>query len=201
MLLWIGRGIGGILKQVIHMGAPVVVVMGVCGVGKTRVARALADRLGAGFVEADDFHSAANKARMAGGDGLSDADRMPWLADVAKAVDGTLKKSGPPIVLACSALRRGYRDVLRARLDQVFFVHLHGSRDLIAARLGQRQGHFVGPQLLDSQLRVLEPLQDDETGIEVEIDDPADAVVDHIVNLLSRRVPEASEPRGRARQT
>ncbi|GAA1988974.1 gluconokinase [Kitasatospora viridis] len=140
-----------------------IVVMGVAGVGKTTVARLLADRLGLPYAEADDFHPAANIAKMSAGIPLDDADRAPWL----RAIAGWLHergRAGTGGVVTCSALKRGYRDLLRAGCADVRFLHLDGGHDLIAARIAARTGHFMPASLLDSQYALLEPLQADEPG-------------------------------------
>jgi carbohydrate kinase (thermoresistant glucokinase family) len=135
-----------------------IVVMGVCGCGKSSVGRGIAAALGLPFTDGDDLHPAANVAKMASGQPLTDQDRWPWLAEVGK----TLVPGG---VVACSALKRAYRDQIRAAAPGVRFVHLHGDRALLAARLAARPGHFMPPALLDSQLATLEIPQDDENPI------------------------------------
>ncbi|QKJ18260.1 gluconokinase [Microbacterium hominis] len=147
--------------------APVVVVMGVSAVGKSTVAGLLADRLGVDCTDADDLHPAANVAKMSAGIALDDHDRLPWL----DAVGARLAQSGAEggVALACSALKRAYRDRLRDACPQVVFVHLTGSRELLAARAAARVAHFMPPALLDSQLAALEPLEDDERGTVVDV--------------------------------
>lgn len=152
--------------------APLVVVMGVAGSGKTTVGTLLARRLGLPYAEADDFHPPANIAKMAAGVPLDDADRAPWLARIAAWLAGQGASGG---VVSCSALRRRYRDRLRAAAPGLFFVHLHGSEELIGRRIAQRAGHFMPPALLRSQFEALEPLAADEAGAVVGIDaGPAD---------------------------
>lgn len=148
------------------MPALYVLVMGVAGSGKSAVAQRLAQALGGSFVEADDYHPPANVARMAAGQPLTDDMRWPWLDAVASAA---LVAPARPVVLACSALRRRYRDVLRARLGALPVFYLHGTPALLAARLGARQGHFVGVGLLDSQLATLEPPAADEGATALDI--------------------------------
>ncbi|MEO3752045.1 gluconokinase [Streptomyces sp. B6B3] len=150
------------------MSASTIVVMGVSGVGKTTIARLLAERLDVPFAEGDDFHSAANVAKMSAGTPLEDADRWPWLA----AIGGWLRErqtAGTGGVVTCSALRRAYRDVLRAAAPGVFFVHLDGSEELVAERMGERSGHFMPQKLLRSQFATLEPLESDEDGTVVDV--------------------------------
>lgn len=154
-----------------------IVVMGVSGCGKSTVAAALAAELRGVYLDADDFHPAANVAKMAAGVPLTDEDRMPWLAVVGQAMADAAAR-GDLVVVACSALRRAYRDVLRSAAPDTFFVQLDGSPELLAARITARAEHFMPPSLLASQLALLEPLQEDEAGAVVSIDAPVLAVVD-----------------------
>lgn len=142
------------------------VVMGVSGVGKTAVGLAFAGLVGARFVEGDDLHPPANRAKMAGGTPLGDEDRWPWL----DAVGAALADGAPPVVAACSALRRRYRDRLRAHAPDAAFLHLTGSAEAIAERLRARRGHFMPPALLDSQFAALEPLGLDERGVAMPVE-------------------------------
>jgi gluconokinase len=132
----------------------VIVVMGVTGVGKTTVGRLVALDLGWAFLDADDFHSAANVTKMRSGTPLTDADREPWLAALRAEIDGRLQR-GEPAVLACSALKQSYRDRLNAS-EAVRFVHLRGDPALIRERLMARSGHYMDPGLLASQFAALE---------------------------------------------
>ncbi|WP_402461698.1 gluconokinase [Isoptericola aurantiacus] len=160
-----------------------VVVMGVAGSGKTTVATLLAARLGVDYAEADQFHSEANIAKMRSGTALTDDDRAPWLAAIRDWLSAEAE-SGRPGVVTCSALRRTYRDVLRSATGQVRFVHLDGPPELLAERMGGRSGHFMPTSLLPSQLATLEPLEDDEAGITVNVTaDPAQ-IVDTAVGRL-----------------
>jgi gluconokinase len=161
--------------------ATVVVVMGVSGSGKTTVGTELARRLGVPFAEADTFHPQANIDKMESGRPLTDEDRWPWLRALAAWIGEHADTGG---VLTCSALKRGYRDLLAGAADQVFFLHLQGSRELLAQRLGARKGHFMPPSLLDSQLADLEPLGADETGAVVDISGPSDEIVQMSINAL-----------------
>lgn len=136
-----------------------IVVMGVSGSGKTAIARRLAERLGVDWIEADRYHSPENVERMRSGLGLTDELRWPWLAAVA---DAALTLPTRPAIVACSALKRSYRDFLRDRLGDVAFVFLDGPAELLLQRLGDRQNHFAGPSLLASQLATLERPQQDE---------------------------------------
>jgi gluconokinase len=164
----------------------VIVVMGVAGTGKTTVGTLLAGRLGWQYAEADDFHSAANVAKMAAGEPLTDDDRQPWLAAIGQWIDERAAE-GTAGVVSCSGLRRAYRDLLRAGRPQVRLVFLEGSRELITRRLAARHGHFMRVEMLDSQLAALEPPQPDEGVIEVSIDATPEQIVDEIV--LRSRLP------------
>ncbi len=147
--------------------APIVVVMGVAGSGKSTVAALLAQRLGAAFADGDDFHPPANVAAMAAGRPLTDDDRWPWLAAVRDWI-AAQHAAGRAVVVPCSALRRTYRDMLR-EAGPVRFVHLTGSAELLAERIGARTGHFMGPAMLAGQLATLEPLGPDEPGVVVDV--------------------------------
>ncbi|MGW4397263.1 gluconokinase [Amycolatopsis nivea] len=151
----------------------VIVVMGVSGSGKTTVGKAVAEELGVEYAEADTFHPKANIEKMTAGHPLTDEDREPWLAAIALWIAEHQKSGG---VVSSSALKRRYRDVLRGGWD-VWFLHLHGSRDLLAERMKTRSGHFMPVSLLDSQLADLEPLEPDEPGETFDISrPPADLV-------------------------
>lgn len=158
----------------------VLVVMGVSGCGKSTVARALASKLGWAYADGDDFHSDANVAKMSAGVPLSDDDRWPWLEEIARWIDDRAA-AGRPAVIACSALKRSYRDVLRR--PGMAFVYLEGSAETISARLNARQGHFMAPELLASQLEALEPPANDEPSVTIRLEreqDP-DQIVTEVV--------------------
>ena len=141
------------------------VVMGVSGSGKSLIGAAFARALGVGFVEGDDYHTAANVARMASGIPLTDADRAEWLRSLAARIQKA-KDSGTGLVVSCSALKRSYRDILRGAAGELQFVFLQGSRALLAERLTSRRGHYMPPSLLDSQLATLEePLPDERAWV------------------------------------
>ena len=150
--------------------------MGVSGCGKTSVGLKLAEELGARFVDGDALHSEANRAKMNAGIPLTDEDRWPWLESVGETLN-----SGDQMIVACSALKRVYRDRIRAAAPGTVFVHLHGTREILAERLGGRKGHFFPAALLDSQLEILEPLAADEAGFVVNIDAPLDSIVNEIL--------------------
>nr|WP_042192220.1 gluconokinase [Kibdelosporangium sp. MJ126-NF4] len=148
--------------------------MGVSGSGKTTVGRELAGRLGVDYAEADEFHPPANIAKMSAGTPLTDEDRWPWLEAIAAWIRDHQQTGG---VVTSSALKFKYRDVLRTGGD-VFFVHLDGTRELIAERLAARKGHFMPAALLDSQIADLEPLHPDESGVVLDIDATPDYLVE-----------------------
>lgn len=160
-----------------------IIVMGVSGCGKTTVGTQLAAALNARFVDGDDLHPAENKAKMAAGIPLNDQDRWPWLDLVGK----TLNMDAPGVagnVIACSALKRAYRDQIRIKCPGAIFVHLTGSRELLAARLSGRKHEYMPASLLDSQLQILEGLADDEFGFEVSIDQPVSRQIEEILSRL-----------------
>ncbi len=169
-------------------GLPGLVVMGVSGTGKTSVAERLAERLGLVFVEGDALHPAANVAKMSAGQPLTDADRAPWLAALAAEVRRH-EARGAGTVLTCSALKRRYRDVLRAGEDagDRVFVHLDAPAGLLRERMERRE-HFMPASLLDSQLATLEPLGADEEGVLVDVSAPLDEVVDTVLDAVAARV-------------
>jgi gluconokinase len=165
------------------MGKTAIVVMGVAGSGKSTLAQTIGARLGWPCVDADDFHSPANVAKMRAGTPLTDADRLPWL----RSISDWISAAETDVVLTCSALRRSYRDVLREADARVRFVHLHGSRELLAKRMGARQGHFMPLTLLDSQLATLEELQPDEDGTVVSIDGTPEEIASSALDALALR--------------
>ena len=150
----------------VRLGGVHLVVMGVSGSGKSSVGRALARTLGRPFVEGDDLHPSANVAAMSAGVPLTDEMRAPWLAALRDELTSR-HRAGTDVVLACSALRRAYRDVLRTAAGGVRFVHVVVPPDELARRLGRRTDHFMPASLLSSQLATLEPLGPDEDGVDV----------------------------------
>lgn len=162
----------------------IAVLMGVSGVGKTTLGLRLAAELGWPFLDADDFHPAANVAKMSRGLPLTDADRAPWLDALAAGIRERLAR-GESAVLACSALKHGYRE--RLRVDpSVRFVYLHADPALIRRRLQERRGHFFAPELLESQLAALEEPRE---ALRVDAADAPDVVVRRIVAGLGLRGP------------
>jgi gluconokinase len=144
------------------------VVMGVSGCGKSTVGRQLASEHGVPYVEGDTFHPPANVAKMSAGQPLTDEDRVDWLRALQAQIRAA-RDSHAGLVVSCSALKRAYRDLLREGDPALRFAHLHGPRDLIAQRMSARQDHYMPPVLLDSQLALLEPLEQDELGIHLDI--------------------------------
>jgi gluconokinase len=166
---------------VLRVTHPSLVVMGVSAAGKSELARALATVLNGEFLDADDFHPSSNRDKLSRGVPLTDADRAPWL----DALAARLRQSEHTVVLACSALRRTYRDVLRNGSPNVQFVHLAVDAATLAARLHARQGHFVSPSLLESQLRTLEPPSLDENALTLDGTRPPDELVAAVLTWMS----------------
>jgi gluconokinase len=160
------------------------VVMGVSGSGKSTIADRLAARLGWRYEDGDKFHPPANVAKMSAGHPLTDDDRWPWLQAIADEIDRTCNAS-QRVVIACSALKHAYRDILVHGRKDVRIVFLNGTQDLIADRLAARKGHFMPPGLLTSQFRTLEPPQPGEQPIAVSIDATVEAIVDDIIRQLN----------------
>jgi gluconokinase len=160
-----------------------IIVMGVSGSGKSTIADKLAERLSWSFEDGDRFHPASNVAKMSAGHPLTDEDRWPWLQAIADEIDRVCK-AGERAVIACSALKRAYRDVLVHGRSDVRIVFLDGSEPLIADRLARRKGHFMPPGLLASQFKTLEPPDRSENPVTVSIDASVAAVVDDIVRQL-----------------
>lgn len=148
---------------------PLIVVMGVAGSGKTTLASQLAEKLGIPFVEGDSLHPAANVRKMSSGQPLTDEDRWPWLKAIGERME-VERATGHGVVVACSALKRAYRDCLRGEVQgKIHFILLDGSRQLIGERMKQRKGHFMPPALLDSQFATLEKPAPDEHAVILDI--------------------------------
>ena len=159
------------------------IVMGVSGSGKSTIGERLAERLGWRFEDGDRFHPASNVAKMSAGHALTDEDRWPWLQAIADEIDRVCE-AGERAVIACSALKRAYREVLVHGRDDVRIVYLDGTQDLIAARLAARKGHFMPPALLVSQFKTLEKPAPNENPVTVSIDATVETIVDDIVRQL-----------------
>ena len=156
-----------------------IVVMGVSGCGKSTVGRLLAEKLDAKFIDGDDLHPEENKAKMAAGISLNDEDRWPWLAKVGQSL-----AQGEKVVIACSALKRKYRERILEEAPNTVFVHLDGSREVLAERMSSRRNHFMPVTLLDSQLATLEPLEFDEPGLKIDIDQPVENIVESSLGFI-----------------
>ena len=159
------------------------IVMGVSGSGKSTIGEKLAERLGWSYEDGDKFHPASNVAKMSAGQPLTDEDRWPWLQAIADEIERVCE-AGEQAVIACSALKRTYRDILLHGRNDVGLVYLKGTQQLIANRLDQRKGHFMPPGLLASQFKTLEPPDASENPVTVSIDGTVDAIVDDIVRQL-----------------
>ena len=157
--------------------------MGVSGSGKSTIADRLAARLDWRFEDGDGFHPPGNVAKMSAGQPLTDDDRRPWLQAIADEID-RVSRQGERLVVACSALKRSYRDILSHGRKDVRFVFLNGSYELIASRLAARKGHFMPPGLLASQFKTLEPPDTSEHPVTVSIDGPVETIVDDIIHQL-----------------
>ncbi len=157
------------------------VIMGVMGCGKSTIGSALAARLSLNFIDGDDLHPQTNVEKMARGEALNDEDRWGWLEEVGR----TLRSGGA--IIACSALKRRYRDVIRSSADEpICFIWLNGSRETLLERVSKRPGHFMPASLLDSQLATLEPLESDECFLEANIQNDASSIVEDLITKIKR---------------
>lgn len=161
-----------------------IICMGVSATGKTTVGHILADLLGTTFLEGDDLHTQANKDRMEEGIALTDEDRAPWLADIRDWMTQQ-GRSDRSTVVACSALKREYRDVLRGAEGRVIFVHIKPPQDLLYERMKGRTDHYMGPDQLDDQLETLEPLDSDEEGFTIDNQKSPEDAAKEIAALLN----------------
>jgi gluconokinase len=168
------------------MASPIV-VMGVSGSGKSTVGAALAQRLRVPFADADDFHPAPNIAKMTAGQPLDDDDRFPWLEAIGTWLAQHCGEGG---VMSCSALKRSYRDQLRSHCPDLEFLHLSGTAEVIGRRQASRPGHFMPASLLASQFATLEPLEPDERGRIIDVDQDIDFVIDNYVALSATGTTE-----------
>jgi carbohydrate kinase (thermoresistant glucokinase family) len=160
-----------------------IIVMGVSGSGKSTIGALLAEALGWPFIDADGFHPAANVAKMAAGQPLTDEDRWPWLDAIAAHI-GASRTAEQPVVVACSALRRAYRERLRAGHGDLIFLHLSGAPEVIATRQAARQGHFMPPSLMASQFATLEDTGNEPDALSVSVTAAPQAVVDAAMAAL-----------------
>ena len=161
---------------------PLLVVMGVTGAGKSTVGGLIAERLGLGFRDADEFHPPANIAKMSAGQPLEDADRWPWLDAIGAHLAA---HRGKGCVVTCSALKRAYRDRLRAAAPGLRFIHLHGDLALVAARQAARQGHFMPASLVASQFATLEAPRDEPDVVALDVADAPAALADAAIRALA----------------
>ncbi|MFJ6535107.1 gluconokinase [Paenarthrobacter sp. NPDC091711] len=166
-----------------HEPLPPIVVMGVAGCGKSTMGSLLSERLGLHFQDGDDLHPAANKAKMGAGIPLDDDDRRPWLEEIGRSLRQS-QDAGEPLIIACSALKRSYRDLLRQHAPDVVFVHLNGDRETLLARMNARDHEFMPSSLLDSQLSTLEPLGSDERHVLADFKLSPPVLVDDICGRL-----------------
>ena len=161
-----------------------IVVMGVSGAGKSTIAELLSRRLHRPLIEGDGLHPPSNIAKMSQGIPLNDDDRLPWLKAIAARI-AEARKANKPVIVTCSALKRAYRDILTGGHDDVGFVYLRGTKDLIASRLRARTDHFMPPGLLDSQFAALQEPGEDEPTVAVAIDAPPDEIVGKIADAFA----------------
>jgi gluconokinase len=167
------------------------ILMGVSGSGKSTIADQLARRLRWRYEDGDKFHPASNVAKMSAGHPLTDDDRWPWLQAIADEIDRVCG-IGQRAVIACSALKRAYRDILVHGRSDVRIVYLKGTQELIAKRLAARKNHFMPPGLLDSQFRTLEPPDASENPVTVSIDATVEVIVDDIIRRLGLSPPDVN---------
>lgn len=170
------------------MASPIV-VMGVSGSGKSTVGAALAQRLRIPFADADDFHPPANIAKMTAGHALNDDDRLPWLDSIGEWLEH--HRDGG--VMSCSALKRKYRDQLRRHCAEIEFLHLEGTPETIGRRQASRPGHFMPAALLASQFETLEPLEPDERGIAIDVDQSIDLIIENYVSTTDSRAAKKED--------
>jgi gluconokinase len=171
---------------------PPMIIMGVQGCGKSTLGEILARRLGVPFIDGDSLHSVANKQWMASGRALSDRQRLPWLHEVGERL---ALGSGSGVVVACSALKRFYRDMLREQAPTMLTVFAHGDRDLICARIAARAHEYMPPSLLRTQFEDLQERELDERGVTVDIGETPDQIVDRVMAAIPGVWPSADSPR------
>lgn len=144
------------------------VIMGICGCGKTTAAQTVQQHLNCAYAEGDDFHTQANREKMGAGIPLTDSDRQPWLENLRDWMSEQAKSGAKYSVVTCSALKKNYRDILRTAQGEVYFIHLSPPIELNRSRMAARQGHYMKANMVDSQLAILEPLQQDELGVVID---------------------------------
>jgi len=165
------------------------IVMGVSGSGKTTIGTLLGEELGVPFVDGDDLHPPANKEKMRAGHPLNDDDRWPWLHLIGEYIEERTA-AGETAIVACSALRRSYRDLLRGHAPDLVFIHLAGDKNTIAGRLQQRRHEYMPSTLLDSQLNTLEPLHPDEAAVVVDVAKTPEEMVQQVLSDLRSLVKQ-----------
>lgn len=169
---------------------PPMIMMGAQGTGKSTIGAALAARLNVAFIDGDDLHPVVNKQKMAGGTPLTDEDRVPWLKVIGERI-AQERAAGRIVIVACSALKRWYRELLRSNVPDLLFVHLVGDKAILQQRLAGRDHEYMPTTLLDSQLETLEPLAAWEEGVQVDIHRTPEQIVDELQRLLQRRARSA----------
>lgn len=163
-----------------------IISMGVSGSGKSTLAELLAEKFELPFLEADDFHSETNKAHMAAGKALTDEMREPWIASICE----TIKTEGKSCVLAYSGLRRSHRQKFRELGFKTLFLHMHGTKELIAARMSERAGHFMPVSLLDSQFAAMDPQENEPDMVMVSIDATVPEIVSEATSIVEQFIAE-----------
>jgi gluconokinase len=158
----------------------VIIIMGVEGTGKTTIGKMLAEKLGWKFYDADDYHPKRNIDKMRRGIPLNDEDRWPWLEEIGRLINSSLNLNEPSVI-ACSALKRSYREYLKQQEERIIFVYLKGDKNTISKRLASRKGHFAGTQLLESQLQALE---EPEGVLTCDISRQPEVITDYIIEKL-----------------
>lgn len=161
------------------------VIMGICGCGKTTIAQKLQQHFNCAYAEGDDFHTQANRDKMGAGVPLNDDDRAPWLANLRDWMSQQHETGATHSVVTCSALKKAYRDILRGALGEVHFIHLSPPVDVNRERMAARQGHYMKANMVDSQLAILQPLENDELGFVVNSAGSPDDVWAEIVPQIS----------------
>lgn len=169
-----------------------IVVMGVSGSGKSTIGSLLARSLNSDFCDGDDLHPAENVARMAAGHPLGDSERLPWLRIVGERLESD-RADGRTLVLACSALKHSYRDILHDHVPDTFFVYLDGPMHVVRERIGKRNHEFMPTSLLASQYASLEPLGQDERGVRVDIRQTPEQIVDQVMAVLDTALRDLSD--------